>query len=745
MAEKVSIPIKGMHCANCALSIEKALKKTEGVNSANVNYANEKAFVEFDSGKVTEENIEKVIEKSGYEIIKNVDGAKDSERDAREEEIKSYKNKFIVSAVLSVPMMYMMVAALFALPIPEFVVENAALIQFIFATIVMFFGRDFFTRGVKALINLNPNMDSLVAIGVGSAYIFSLVATVMILTGSEIFTAHDLYYEVAAFLITFILLGKYFEAVAKGKTSAAIKKLLGLRAKTAIVERNGKEMEIPIEEVQIGDIVIVKPGQKIPVDGLVVEGHSSVDESMISGESIPVEKGKGDTVIGATINKTGSFKFKAEKIGAETMLAQIIKMVEDAQGSKAPVQRLADKISSVFVPTVMAIAIIAAIIWLVVGQPFLFALAIFITVLIIACPCALGLATPTAVMVGTGLGAENGILIKGAAALQMAGEIETVIFDKTGTLTKGEPEVTDVIAKNSFTEKQVLEFAAVIEKNSEHPLGEAIVNGAKEKGIKVSDPTSFNSITGKGVEGKFKGKDILLGNRKLMQERNVEIGSIESEMEKLENGGKTAMLVAIGGRVAGIVAVADTLKENSEEAIKALQEMGKETIMITGDNQRTGEAIAKQIGIGHVLAEVLPEDKAKEVKKLQDSGKKVAMVGDGINDAPALAQADIGIAIGSGTDVAIETGDIVLIRDDLRDVVNAIDLSKYAMNKIKQNFFWAFIYNVIGLPIAAGILFPFLGEAGLLNPVFAGTAMAFSSVSVVTNSLLMKRYKKKLG
>ncbi|MFH1587187.1 MAG: heavy metal translocating P-type ATPase [Candidatus Diapherotrites archaeon] len=745
MAEKVSIPIKGMHCANCALAIEKALKKTGGVTSANVNYANEKAFVEYDSGKVSEERIEKVIEKSGYEVIKQVEGSADSEKDAREEEIKSYKNKFIVSAVLSVPLMYMMMAAMFALPIPGIVVENAALIQFIFATTVLFFGRGFFIRGIKALKNLNPNMDSLVTIGVGSAYIFSLVATAMILTGSEVFTAHDLYYEVAAFLITFILLGKYFEAVAKGKTSAAIKKLLGLRAKTAIVERNGEEMEIPIEEVQIGDIVVVKPGQKIPVDGKVVEGHSSVDESMISGESIPVEKKEGDTVIGATINKTGSFKFRAEKIGSETMLAQIIKMVEDAQASKAPVQELADKISSIFVPAVMAIAIIAAIVWLVAGQSFLFALGIFITVLIIACPCALGLATPTAVMVGTGLGAENGILIKGAAALQMAGEIETVIFDKTGTLTKGEPEVTDVIVKNSFTEKQVLEFAAVIEKNSEHPLGEAIVNGAKKKGIKVANPTSFNSITGKGVEGKFKGKDILLGNRKLMKERNVEAGSIENEMIALENGGKTAMIVAVGGKLAGIVAVADTLKENSKEAIEALQKMGKETIMITGDNQRTGEAIAKQIGIGRVLAEVLPEDKAKEIKKLQNSGKKVAMVGDGINDAPALAQADIGIAIGSGTDIAIETGDIVLIRDDLRDVVNAIDLSKYAMNKIKQNFFWAFIYNGIGLPVAAGILFPFLGAAGLLNPVFAGTAMAFSSVSVVTNSLLMKRYKKKLG
>jgi len=567
----------------------------------------------------------------------------------------------------------------------------------------------------------------------------------MIFTGSTVFSAHDLYYEAAAFLLTFILLGKYFEAVAKGKTSAAIKKLMGLRAKTAIVERNGKEIEIPIEEVKVGDIVIVKPGQKIPVDGIVVDGHSSIDESMISGESIPVEKKKGDTVVGATINKTGSFKFRAEKIGSETMLAQIVKMVEDAQASKAPVQRFADKISNIFVPVVIVIAIVAAIFWLVVGQPFLFVLTIFITVLIIACPCALGLATPTAVMVGTGLGAENGILIKGAASLQKAQEIDTIIFDKTGTLTKGEPELTDVIAKNSFTEKQVLEFAAVIEKKSEHPLGEAIVNGAEKKGIKISDPSSFNSITGKGVEGKFKGKDVLLGNRKLMQERNIEIGSVEGEMEKLENQGKTAMLVAVDGKVAGIVAVADTLKENSGKAVEALQKMGKETIMITGDNKRTGEAIAKQIGINRVLAEVLPEDKAEEVKKLQTDGKKVAMVGDGINDAPALAQSDIGIAIGSGTDVAIETGDIVLIKDDLRDVVTAIDLSTYAMNKIKQNFFWAFIYNVIGLPVAAGILFPFFGEAGLLNPVFAGTAMAFSSVSVVTNSLLMRRYRKKLG
>ncbi len=731
---KTKFRVTGMHCVNCAGTIEKALQKTPGVSSASVNYANETAYVDFDSSKTSEKSLEVVITKAGYSIVK--------EGEKRVDEAKAYKKKFTISILLSAPLMAIMMLPSVGIQMPAIIMQNMAVIQFLLATPVVIIGRRFFTKGFKALLNRNPNMDSLVALGVGSAYIYSLAVTIAILMGSTQFTAMDLYYEVAAFLLTFILLGKYFEAIAKGRTSSAIKKLIGMQAKTALVERKGKEIEIPIEEVVIGDIVIVKPGQKIPVDGIIIEGYSSVDESMISGESIPVEKSVNDKVVGATVNKTGSFKFRAEKIGADTMLSQIVKMVEDAQASKAPVQELADKISNYFVPTVMFIAIASAIFWIIVGQSFIFSLAIFITVLIIACPCALGLATPTAVMVGTGLGAENGILIKSAAALQKAHEVDTIVFDKTGTLTKGEPEVTDIIASKGFKENDVLKYAAIAEKRSEHPLGESIIKEAEAKKIAIANASSFNSITGKGVEATFNGKKILLGNRALMKDKKISFALLETELAKLEENGKTAMIVAFGGKTVGIIAVADMLKEYSKEAVAELHRMGKDVAMITGDNQRTGEAIARQAGIDTVLAEVLPNQKAEEVKKLQASGKKVAMVGDGINDAPALAQSDLGIGIGSGTDVAIESADIVLIKDDLRDVVVAIELSKYAMKKIKQNFFWAFIYNMIGLPLAAGVLFPFTGW--LLSPVFAGTAMAFSSVSVVTNSLLMKRFKARI-
>ncbi|MHC4792109.1 MAG: heavy metal translocating P-type ATPase, partial [Planctomycetota bacterium] len=738
--DEVVLKISGMESQHCVGIVEKALQSVPGVKSVKVNLATEKATVGFDQAVAKPSHFIEAVKKAGYGAEKTV--ASDFEKEAREKEIRDYKRRFIVSFLLSAPLMYVMMAFFLGLPVPQIVTDNMAVVQFLLATPVMVVGYQFFTRGFEALLNLNPNMDSLVAIGVGSAYAYSLAATIAILSGSSLFTAMDLYYEVAAFLITFILLGKYFEALAKGRTSEAMKKLLGLQAKTAVVERDGKEIEIPVEEVLIGDIVIVKPGQKIPVDGTIIEGHSSVDESMITGESIPVEKSKGDTVIGATINKTGSFKFKAEKVGSETALAQIVKLVEEAQATKAPIQDLADKISAYFVPAVIVIAIASALFWFAIGQGFLFVLSIFITVLIIACPCAMGLATPTAVMVGTGKGAENGILIKSAGALQTAHEINAVVFDKTGTITKGEPQVTDIVTKDTASENDVLRFAAIAEKRSEHPLGEAIVNGAKARKITVSEPNSFNSVTGKGVQAKFEGKEILLGNRLLMKDKKTEIGGLEADLQRLEEEGKTAMIVALNGKAIVIVAVADTLKEYSKEAVNALHKMEKSIVMITGDNKRTGQAIAKQVGIDLVLAEVLPEDKAKEIKKLQAEGKKVAMVGDGINDAPALAQADIGIAIGSGTDVAIESGDIILIKDDLRDVVVAMELSGYAMNKIKQNFFWAFIYNVIGIPIAAGVLFPFTGW--LLNPVFAGTAMAFSSVSVVTNSLLMKRFRPKI-
>jgi Cu+-exporting ATPase len=817
---KIIIGITGMHCASCVVTIENALKKLPGVSSAKVNFASEKANVEYDSTQITIKDLHKAIEQAGYKTIQpketfitkgtaiinlkvigmdnphclsTVDGALNSlkgivkkelfvnqrakiqfdssflsaekikatikaagyepieeeeatvdvEKKAREKEIKSLKIKFFISIVLATPLMYFAMATGLHLPLSPFIEQHMALIQFILTTPIMFAGYQFFTKGITAVVKTKTaNMDTLVALGVGAAYLYSLYVSIAMWLGSTVFTMKNLYYEIAGFLIAFILLGKLLESIAKGKTSEAIKKLMGLQAKTAIVLREGQEQEITVEEVVVGDVVIVKPGQKIPVDGIVLEGHSSVDESMITGESIPIEKSQGNQVIGSTINKTGSFKFKATKVGKDTALAQIIKLVEEAQGSKAPIQELADKISAYFVPMVVAIGIFAFIIWMLVGQGFLFALTIFIAVLIIACPCALGLATPTAVMVGTGIGAENGILIKSAESLQKAHKINAVVFDKTGTLTKGEPELTDVIAYDK-SQDEVLSLAASIEKNSEHPLGEAIVKGAKKRNIDFQEEIeNFESITGEGVSAELRNSKILLGNRRLMQDRNIDISIAQNDLERLENEGKTVMLIASNNNLVGILAVADTLKEFSREAVVRLKAMGKQVIMITGDNKRTAEAIAKQVGIDRVLAEVLPKDKATEIKKLQEEGLKVAMVGDGINDAPALTQADIGLAIGTGTDVAIESGDIVLIKDDLRDVVMAMDLSRYAMKKIKQNLFWAFFYNIVGIPVAAGILYPFTGF--LLNPMIAGAAMAFSSVSVISNSLLMKRYKKNI-
>lgn len=740
--EKAILNITGMTCASCVVTIENALKKVPGVSSAKVNFASEKAFIEYDPSKANLGNLHQAVAKAGYTSIEEEQATVDAEKKAREKEIKSLKIKCTVSFILAAPLMYFAMATGLKLPLTTFIKQHMALIQFILTTPIMFAGYQFFTRGITAVVKTKTaNMDTLVALGVGAAYIYSLYASIAIWLGSAIFNMHNLYYEIAGFLIAFILLGKLLESIAKGKTSEAIKKLMGLQPKTAIVLRDGQKKEIPVEEVIVGDIIIVKPGQKIPVDGIVTEGHSSVDESMITGESIPIEKSKDDQVVGSTINKTGSFKFKTTKIGKDMALAQIIKLVEDAQGSKAPIQELADRISAYFVPVVVLVAILAFIAWLIAGESFLFALTIFIAVLIIACPCALGLATPTAVMVGTGIGAENGILIKSAESLQIAHQINAIVFDKTGTLTKGEPELTDVLAYGK-PENEVLLLAASVEKNSEHPLGEAIVKGAKKRNIDLKDVKDFESITGKGVGAKVANDVVLLGNRRLMQDRNIDISKSEADMERLESEGKTAMLVAANNNLVGIVAAADTLKEFSREAVDRLKKLGKQVIMITGDNKRTGKAIARQVGIERVLAEVLPKDKAQEIKKLQEEGLKVAMIGDGINDAPALTQADIGLAIGTGTDVAIESGDIVLIKDDLRDVVMAMDLSRYAMNKIKQNLFWAFFYNIAGIPIAAGILYPFTGF--LLNPMIAGAAMAFSSVSVVSNSLLMKRYKRSI-
>jgi Cu+-exporting ATPase len=726
MAKK-TISVTGMSCASCAAAITKSLEKIHGVKKANVNFASSKAYVEFDSSLTGKDEFVSAIKTAGYGVI-----IEDREKEEREDEIRALKRRLFVSIAFSIPLLYIAMGEMTGLPGLPVTESTNAVLQFLLTTPIIFAGRYFYLNGFKAVKNLMPNMDSLVAIGTGTAYIYSIVNTFI--------TTGHLYYETAGLLITFILLGKFLEAAAKGRTSEAIKKLMGLQPKTALVIRADKEMAIPVEQVVVGDIVVVKPGQKIPVDGLVISGHSSVDESMLTGESIPVFKSAGSKVIGAAINKTGTFKFRAERIGADTALSNIIKLVEEAQGSKAPIQRLADTISGYFVPIVAAIAAAAFLFWFFfIGKDIVFAVNIFIAVIIIACPCAMGLATPTAVMVGTGKGAEYGILIKGAESLQNAFQLDIIVFDKTGTLTKGEPEVTDICPTGDMTEDEILKLSAMAEKSSEHPLGDAIVKFAKEREIKIDEPEKFDSITGMGVEITYSGEEITVGNAALMRQKDIDTKSIKEKLESLESEGKTAVILAVSKKAQGIIAVADRLKDHSKTAIEKLSGMGIKTMMITGDNKRTGEAIGRQAGIGRVIAEVLPKDKADAIKKLQGEGDKVGMVGDGINDAPALAQADVGIAIGSGTDVAIESADIVLIKDDLRDVVTAIDLSRYTMRKIKQNLFWAFFYNSVGIPVAAGVLYPFTGW--LLSPVIAGAAMAFSSVSVVSNSLLMRKYK----
>ncbi len=711
----VKLPIVGMHCASCAAKIEGALKKAEGVNSVSVNFATEHANIEFDESKTSVEKLANIIKELGYKVVKNA-GSEDKER---EKERFTLKKLFLFSLVLSLPLFIISMPLMWlgiSLPYDK-------LIMFLLATPVQFIvGWRFYKGAWSALKSHSANMDTLIAIGTSAAYFYSVAAT-FVLEG-------HVYFEASAVIITFIILGKWLEAVTKGKTSSAIKKLLGLQAKTATVIRNGKEVQILIEDVKVGDLIIVKPGQKIPVDGVVVSGNSSVNESMITGESMPVEKRKGDQVIGATMNKNGTLTFKATKVGKDTLLSQIVKLVEDAQTSKAPIQKLADKVSSYFVPSIIVTALSVFFFWyFIIGKDLHFAISIFVAVLIIACPCALGLATPTAIMMGTGKGASYGILIKDAAALETIHKANAIVFDKTGTLTAGKPEVTDVIGKD------VLKYAAIAEKRSEHPLAEAILDKVKS----VPNASSFKAITGQGVVAKYGKKQILLGNRTLMKSHKISFASHDDKVVALENEGKTVMLLAVDKKLLGLIAVADTLKENSKRAINKLKQMGKSVYMITGDNKRTADAIAKQLGIDNVLAEVLPADKEKEIRKLQKQGKIVAMVGDGINDAPALAQANVGIALGAGTDVAIETGQIVLIKNDMQDVVTAIDLSEYTVRKIKQNLFWAFFYNAASIPIAAGILYPF---GFLLNPMIAGAAMAFSSVSVVSNSLLMKRYKK---
>ncbi|MGH2079061.1 heavy metal translocating P-type ATPase [Aerococcus urinaeequi] len=738
--------IEGMTCSSCAQTIEKATQKLAGVNNSAVNLATEKMTVQYDPTVLNVSDITKAVTDAGYEAHEEVDSAAavDLDREKKQQHIKAVWSRFLMSAIFTIPLLYIAMGHMIGLPLPEVIDPMMhpvafSLTQLILTLPVMYYGRSFFAIGFKTLFKGHPNMDSLVALGTSAAFVYSLYGTYMIYVGDTSFTM-ALYYESAAVILTLITLGKYFEAVSKGKTSEAIKKLMGLTPKTARVLRSNQEIEIAIDEVQVKDIIVVRPGEKLPVDGTIMEGNTSIDESMLTGESMPIEKKPGDNVIGASINKTGSFHYQATKVGKDTALSQIIKLVEDAQGSKAPIAKLADQISGIFVPIVIVLAILSGLAWFLLGQEsWIFALTITISVLVIACPCALGLATPTAIMVGTGKGAENGVLIKSGGALETTHKIETIVFDKTGTITEGKPKVTDIVTTKGLSEAALLILAASAEKGSEHPLGEAIVNEAKERSLVLVKTDSFNAIPGLGIEVTIDGQHLLLGNKKLMDESRISLEDLAAISDKLAGQGKTPMYIAKDGGIAGIIAVADTVKENSLKAIEKLHRMGIEVAMITGDNKRTAEAIAKQVGIDRVMSEVLPEDKANEVKKLQAEGKKVAMVGDGINDAPALAQADTGIAIGSGTDVAMESADIVLMRSDLMDVSTAVELSKATIKNIKENLFWAFAYNILGIPVAMGLLHIFGGP--LLNPMIAAAAMSFSSVSVLLNALRLKRFK----
>jgi Cu+-exporting ATPase len=803
-----TLSIGGMTCAACSSRVERAIRKLEGIESAVVNLATEKATVVYDPRSVRLSSIKEAVEKAGYTALEPPKtGAVDEDKLRKEKEIKTLRTKFIIAASLALPLLYIAMAPMVPwvkLPFPKALTPMRfplpyALTQLALVIPIVIVGYRFYTVGFKNLFHGSPNMDSLIAVGTSAAFVYSLYSMWRIIRGNHM-AVDALYFETAGVIIALILLGKTLEAVSKGRTSEAIKKLMGLAPKTAIVIANNEEKEIPIEEVMPGDIIVVKPGGKIPVDGTVTEGHSSVDESMLTGESMPVDKKPGDKVYGATINANGVMRFKAEKVGNETALAQIIKLVEDAQSSKAPIAKIADVVCGYFVPIVCLIALAAGVVWFIAASAGIaalpagktqleFSLTIFISVLVIACPCALGLATPTAIMVGTGKGAENGILIKGGGALETAHKIQTIVFDKTGTLTEGKPEVTDIVLGIGDWNRQLvgegtgenflLQLVAAAEKNSEHPLAAAIVLEAEKRGIALPLVTEFTAIPGRGIEARIKNwgsekRDwglgtgdwgigtgdwglgtgeqggyltpdprspipILIGNRKLMDERGVSFAGLETESDRLAAEGKTPMYVSLDGNPSGIVAVADVLKASSRAAIAKLHKMGIEVAMITGDNRKTSATIAKQVGIDRVLAEVLPSDKSAEVKKLQDEGRKVAMVGDGINDAPALAQADIGIAIGSGTDVAMESADIVLMKSDPMDVATAINLSKRTIRNIKQNLFWAFGYNVLGIPIAAGVLYAFGGP--LLNPIFAAAAMSLSSVSVLSNALRLKRFK----
>ncbi len=744
--ETVELPLLGMTCANCANTIQRRLNKVEGVLNAEVNYANERATVEFVPGVTSQSDLVAAVRKAGYDVVETAATAAndDAEAAARAAELRHQQIRLLVGVVFSLPLFLLSMARDFSL-VGAWAHEPWVNWLFLaLATPVQFYvGWDYYVGAYKSLRNGSANMDVLVAMGSSVAYVYSVAVLIALTLGNHTL-GHHVYFETAAVIITLIVLGKLLEVRAKGRTSEAIKKLIGLQAKTARVIRNGEERDIPIAEVARHDIVLVRPGEKIPVDGVVTEGHSAVDESMITGESLPVEKAVGDTVIGATINKQGLLKFKATKVGKETALAQIIRLVEQAQGSRAPIQRVVDQVAAYFVPAVIGLAVLTFVVWWLVGGDFVPALIRLTAVLVIACPCAMGLATPTSIMVGVGKGAENGILFKNSAALEQAHKLTAIVLDKTGTITKGQPSVTDVVASGhaALNSDELLRLAASAERGSEHPLGESIVRSAKERGLALSEPVAFEGIAGHGIAATVDGQKVLLGNLRLMQREGVHLNGLAPKAEALQAAAKTAMWMAVDGQASALIGVADTIKEGSKEAVAALHKLGLTVVMMTGDNEATAQAIAQEVGIDRVFAEVLPGDKAKHVAKLQEEGYQVAMVGDGINDAPALAQADVGIAIGTGTDVAIETADVTLMRGDLRSVPQALALSKATMRNIKQNLIWAFGYNIALIPIAAGILAPFPWAPDFLrqlHPILAAGAMAFSSISVVSNALRLKK------
>ena len=742
MIKKEIYSIEGMSCASCARNIENIVGKISGVQSVSVNLATEKMAVTFDRSKVNAREIENVVKTAGFKAIEDkiLKDSINGQKIKKEQQMKSLLHRFCLSAVFAIPLLYLAMADMVGLPMIINPMEQAKLfatIQIILVLPILYLGRNFYLIGFKSLFKGRPNMDSLVALGSGAAVVYSLYSTILIYLGNS-HLAMNLYYESAGVILTLITLGKYFEAISKERTSGAISALINLAPKMANVIRNEEEVKINVEDIVVGDIIVVRPGEKIPLDGNIVEGSSSVDEAMLTGESLPVDKNIGDNVIGASINKTGTFKMIVTKVGKDTALAQIIKLVEEAQGSKAPISKLADKIASVFVPVVIFLAILAGTFWYFIGhESWVFTLTISISVLVIACPCALGLATPTSIMVGTGLGAEQGILIKSGEVIETAQSINVVVFDKTGTLTEGKLKVTDVVSFDNYDKDEVLRFAASIEHYSEHSLGEAIVNLAREKGFILREVEDFKASSGLGISGKIDGENILVGNKIFLENNSISVGNHLLVADRFAAEGKTPLFIVYGNKLVGIIAVADTIKSSSKEAVKKLKQMGIKIIMLTGDNKKTAEIIAEQIGIDEVRSEVLPENKSNEITRLQQAGYKVAMVGDGINDAPALVQADVGIAMGAGTDVAIESADIVLMNNDMLSVVRTIKLSRATIKNIKENLFWAFIYNIIGIPIAMGVLHLFGGP--LLNPMVAGAAMSFSSVSVVLNALRLKR------